>query len=113
MSNRRCPRCPDEALVQHRYEQQELDLCRCCGGLWFDQDEVNSIIRAKNPEAELLCFSHSFGQSLGGSRIDCPSCEIEMQRHHLLEHFHLEIDICLECKGSWLDRGATPCRAES
>ncbi|WP_299982683.1 rhomboid family intramembrane serine protease [uncultured Pseudoteredinibacter sp.] len=108
MAHKKCPRCIDETLIQHRYEQQELDLCRLCGGLWFDKDEVNAVIRSKNPDVDLGCFSESFGESLGNSEIDCPSCQVNMQRHHLLEHFHLEIDICIECNGSWLDRGELP-----
>ncbi|MBB6522912.1 rhomboid family intramembrane serine protease [Pseudoteredinibacter isoporae] len=108
MADKKCPRCPEEVLIQHRYERQELDLCRTCGGLWFDKDEVNAVIRAKNPDIELSCFKESFGQSLGESDIECPTCQLNMQRHHLLEHFHLEIDICLHCEGSWLDRGELP-----
>ena len=108
MASKNCPRCVEEALVQHRYQRQELDLCKACGGLWFDKNEVNAIVQAKNPEMEITCFSESFGESLGASEIDCPVCSLNMQRHHLLEHFHLEIDICLHCEGSWLDKGELP-----
>ncbi|MCV6613684.1 MAG: zf-TFIIB domain-containing protein, partial [Cellvibrionaceae bacterium] len=105
---RRCPRCSAQWLWGYRYRQQELDVCRACGGLWFDRGEVNGLLRQLHPEQAPECFTETFGASLGPADIHCPDCAIPLERHHLLLNYHSEIDICGRCEGSWIDKDELP-----
>ena len=40
----RCPKCGME-LVEIDYKSIRLDKCTSCNGLWFDQGEVESLIK--------------------------------------------------------------------
>lgn len=104
MPIKHCPHCKTHALEVTNYQGEEIDICRECGGLWFEKNEVNRMIDEINDGPVGDKFETSFGDSLGISELDCPDCDKSLERFHLLEDFHTEIDICRHCDGTWIDK---------
>lgn len=48
MPTKRCPHCKDHPLNITHYQGEEIDICRECGGLWFEKNEVNRMIAELN-----------------------------------------------------------------
>lgn len=50
-----CPKCHGR-LERHSFMEFLLDRCASCGGVWFDKDEVESILRklSRGPLAALV-----------------------------------------------------------
>ena len=71
---KRCPKCVDEPLEVTNYFGEEIDLCRKCGGLWFEQNQVNRMIEEINDGPVGECYSHHFGEPLGITEMNCPDC---------------------------------------
>lgn len=104
MSTKRCPHCKDHILEFTNYQNEEIDICRGCGGLWFEKNEINRMISEINEGPIGEKFETHFGKSLGISELDCPDCSISLERFHLLEEYHTEIDVCRHCDGTWIDK---------
>ncbi|MBD1556421.1 rhomboid family intramembrane serine protease [Vibrio sp. S9_S30] len=99
-----CPKCDNARLEATQYEGEEIDICLECGGLWFEKNEVNRLIDEVNDGPIGECYSEHFGEELGESEYLCPDCAKPMERHHLLQSYQHEIDICRSCDGSWIDK---------
>lgn len=98
-----------------------LDYCKCCGGVWFDKDEVklsqqitSPKIRQKitqQPKKGLIhCQSCNtlIDRNLSQcpdcgwhNRIACPVCEKQLERR---QYRQLTLDICHSCQGVWFDQ---------
>ncbi|MBH0003414.1 rhomboid family intramembrane serine protease [Pseudoalteromonas sp. SWYJZ12] len=104
MLTKNCPHCKDHPLEATNYQGEEIDICRECGGLWFEKNEVNRMISEINDGPEGDKFETHFGEPLGISELDCPDCKKSLERFHLLEAFHTEIDVCRHCDGTWIDK---------
>jgi len=96
-----CPKCK-EALwlvnMKHFGENVEIDICKRCGGSWYDWDEL--AVHVDDPHIrERLTNFPSVGVE---SPIECPRCSGTMKLRH--EH-EVEVDFCTECRGVWLDLG--------
>ncbi|HEA17166.1 MAG TPA: rhomboid family intramembrane serine protease [Pseudoalteromonas prydzensis] len=104
MPTKRCPHCKDHPLDITHYQGEEIDICRECGGLWFEKNEVNRMIAELNEGPIGEKYETHFGESLGISKLDCPDCNKNLERFHLLEDFHTEIDVCRHCNGSWIEK---------
>ncbi|RZF83032.1 rhomboid family intramembrane serine protease [Pseudoalteromonas sp. CO325X] len=102
--NKRCPHCVDEYLEVTEYQGEEIDVCLECGGLWFEKNEVNRMLNEVNDGPVGEKYEHNFGEHVGISERDCPDCSTLMERYHLLEHYHSEIDVCRHCDGSWIEK---------
>ncbi|OOE89342.1 rhomboid family intramembrane serine protease [Salinivibrio sharmensis] len=99
-----CPKCKNQELLATEYQGETIDVCRGCGGLWFEKMEVNRMIEEVNDGPVGECFSERFGDWIADTELACPECDEHMTRHHLLENFHVEIDVCRQCNGSWIDK---------
>lgn len=104
MATKICPHCKNVALEVTHYQGEEIDICRKCGGLWFEKNEVNRMIAEVSDTPTCEKYEAHFGKSLGISKLDCPDCNKNLERFHLLEDFHTEIDVCRHCDGSWIEK---------
>ncbi|PIQ40388.1 MULTISPECIES: rhomboid family intramembrane serine protease [unclassified Thalassolituus] len=103
MSNKYCPRCSNSLLTPMAYEGEELDVCRKCGGMWFEKNELNSLLSAFDNGDDAVQFEEQLGKRLGQTDADCPQCNAKLYNYHLLESFQVEVDICHKCDGTWID----------
>lgn len=100
-SNIVCPRCNVRLWVEtikHFGPIVEIDVCRQCGGTWYDKGELKVQIPDHHMRHRLTDFP-LVGEE---SPISCPRCGGLMRLRHEGE---VEIDFCTECGGVWLDMG--------
>ncbi|MCC5812877.1 MAG: rhomboid family intramembrane serine protease [Ectothiorhodospiraceae bacterium] len=102
--SKRCPHCTHQTLQVNYYHGEEVDVCRQCGGLWFEKGNLDAIIAAKDARVEQADFTDNLGQVLGPCDRHCPDCARPLQTCHLLPDYHLDVDVCLQCDGAWVER---------
>ena len=96
-----CPRC----WVEMKKEEVEvlgpnviIDVCPNCQGIWFDDNELKKVLGDRKLANYLT--KHIGTQSK--SKLVCPRCGGLMDLEYAQE---VEIDVCLDCHGAWLDYG--------
>lgn len=101
-----CPAC-DNLLQKETHHKIELDACRVCGGVWFDNFEVKKFDEAHEEASSLLELSFDKSVQVDDSRDrKCPKCsDIVLRRHFFGPSKQIEIDDCASCGGVWLDQG--------
>jgi Zn-finger nucleic acid-binding protein len=92
-----CPRCWVRAERKSR-KGIEIDICPKCGGIWLDTKELKKLI--SNPTLHRHLTKYVGVESK--SKLLCPRCGGLMNLERADE---IEVDVCLTCKGIWLDRG--------
>ncbi len=100
----KCPVCKTDLLVVER-EGIEVDWCLDCGGLWFDEGELELLgEKAGRPIAPQILESRDHLSEKGRRR--CPRCPKRMESVQL-ELGSGERTIIDRCPrhGLWLDRG--------
>jgi Zn-finger nucleic acid-binding protein len=101
-----CPVC-HTALSQKTYPgkmtghdgrqlQVTMDECTSCGGMWFDESEIEATMGAHTPLAALATAPGQAGD------LACVRCQTAMNAVHV---FGVDIDACPSCSGVWLDGG--------
>jgi Zn-finger nucleic acid-binding protein len=98
-----------------------LDHCVRCGGVWFEQGEVQLLRKASADDLwaqiaeadgvhRMQCHSCSHRLERTERKctvcgwdveLDCPSCGKAM---HSEEHAGIQLEACKDCKGVWFDR---------
>ncbi len=101
-----CPRCSD-VLEEKRFGDIPLDGCRSCGGIWFDCQELNTLVR--DPQSALMEIERAFNAAIFGGGTQgamlCPRCEQPLCPFTFAHTPGVELDVCRKCKGIWLDDG--------
>ena len=97
---RDCPRCFSELkseTVRKGIWNIEIDKCDSCLGVYLDKGELMTL--TGNRPLHHLTTKHLGIDS--GSELLCPSCGSVMDDEH---PGGVEIDVCLQCNGVWLDK---------
>ncbi len=96
-----CPRC-HAAMARREVEvlgpNVHVDVCPACRGMWFDGGELRRVLRDRRVGDRLEPMPE------GGRRgaIACPRCGGPMDLRRAAD---LEVDLCPDCRGVWLDMG--------
>lgn len=93
-----CPVCK-EPMVILEYKGVELDFCLTCHGCWLDWGELGIFLNGRLDLSERWDLQ---GERAGRRR--CPRCRRRM-RVGRLPDVPLEVDVCSERHGVWLDGG--------
>ena len=84
-----------------------VDVCDGgCGGLWFDQFELQKVDEPHETAGEILLHVHqSHGVAVDYTRRrHCPKCPaLVMMRRYFSPQRLVEVDECPGCGGLWLD----------
>ena len=107
----KCPSC-NAQLKEHKYHGLAIDVCRNCGGIWFDSDELKEFIghfiqdRDDLPDADIDLHK----DVLPTYRISepvrtCPRCQQQMGKVNYAYDSNIFIDRCPRCQGIWTDGG--------
>lgn len=103
-----CPACSKE-LVEKTQSDLTVDICdKGCGGVWFDNFELNKVDEAHESAGESLLdvSPHTPITIDHNAKRSCPKCpESIMRRHYFTVRREVEIDDCPSCGGVWLDSG--------
>lgn len=101
---RKCPGC-GTLLEEIEYHKEKVDRCPGCGGVFFDQGELEAIISLVDlfqnvtlAEKEINTISSREHQR----ELECPVCTKIMLKRDVAGTV---IDVCQTCRGIWLDEG--------
>ena len=99
----KCPRCWVEMKKEEVKEEVLgpgviIDVCPKCQGIWFDNNELKKVL-GNRKLAEYLT-KHVGTESM--SKLKCPRCGAMMDLEYAED---VEIDVCPDCHGAWLDYG--------
>lgn len=101
---KRCPDCRTAVLQPHDYAGKDLDVCHDCGGLWFEKSNLDEVIARHDPATDEADYTLNLGEQQGRTDMPCPDCGRHLQAFHLLDDYHLEVDVCRACQGAWVER---------
>jgi len=95
-------------MVVVEYHKVELDYCPECGGTWFDQGEINLLLRSMELEGSAAFLDQIVKQPR--ARTDetvrkCPICNRSMQKHYIGGTPKVMVDVCPLEDGIWFDSG--------
>ncbi len=99
----KCPRC-SSAMETVQVEAVEIDRCTKCGGLWFDEFELDELKAKKGSEEVDTGHPRNLNQS-SQRQLKCPKCETLMLRMVDVQQPHIWYETCEVCGGSFLDAG--------
>jgi Zn-finger nucleic acid-binding protein len=97
-----------------------LDVCRRCGGIWFDRGEAARLRKYRPralwnklepPPEAFRGPCHGCGALMDRNALHCPACGRENvltcpvcgDRVRLVREATLEVDVCRRCHGAWFD----------
>lgn len=96
-----CPKCwvdMDTKEIEILGPNFDIDICPECKGIWLDQGELKKLVKDKKISDYLT--KHIGTKS--DSKLLCPRCGNLMD---IEKADDIEVDVCLECRGVWLDPG--------
>lgn len=105
----KCPACDKKYMTPllDRDVSLEIDFCKSCKGLWFDDREIRRFLKSSRfTQLFLPDGSSSAGApesySITTRARACPRCLKNMAEH---VHCGVAFDFCDKCRGIWLDDG--------
>lgn len=107
-----CPVC-NKKLKTIGYENQEVDICLKCGGIWFDKGEllkvVNSLLSKNKIDPQTIKEAYR-DKIINPDKIKqfkrkCPRCNLDMHLNNYSYDSNIIIDKCPGCNGIWTDAG--------
>ncbi len=85
-----------------------LDGCRTrCGGIWFDQFELQKFDEPFEAAGDLLALKRAAGVTIDPNKTRmCPKCvSVRLLRHFFSIKRQVAVEECPQCGGYWLDAG--------
>ncbi|WP_299792911.1 rhomboid family intramembrane serine protease [uncultured Shewanella sp.] len=98
-----CPDCPQSVMKVYDFHGEEVDCCQSCGGMWFENGELNAALSKADNGDDKVRVEETLGQRLGQSTRRCNHCNCSMERYHLMDGYQIEVDVCHRCSGVWID----------
>jgi membrane associated rhomboid family serine protease len=105
-----CPKCRS-SLSPKNYGDIEVDFCGGCGGVWFDDGELEAtldrIIATQDiPDAPIeLEKDITSVFAIDEEQRPCPACDVEMLKVNYAYDSNVILDKCPACGGIWADDG--------
>jgi len=102
----KCPCCRIE-LKKKMIEKIEIDECEKCKGMWFEDDELRKAKDSTDEDLNWMDFEiwkHEDQFKTKSRNLPCPQCNKVLVTINYADT-DVEIDYCLTCKGTWLDKG--------
>jgi uncharacterized protein len=102
-----CPACKNEMIVVE-YHHTELDYCTVCKGVWFDNVEMDLMLKTlglEKPDYLLENLLYHPEADTTEKRRKCPICGKAMKLINVSDKTNVIIDICPVGDGLWFDNG--------
>ncbi len=96
-----CPKCQvrmNEMDAEVPGKKLMIDACPECHGIWLDRGELRQLIG----DRKLADYLTKDIGTKTESPLVCPRCGGLMDYEHAED---VEVDVCLDCRGVWLDAG--------
>jgi Zn-finger nucleic acid-binding protein len=101
-----CPICKND-LIEMTVGTVTIDACDGgCGGVWLDNFELNKILADANAAHQVAARVKPKPEGFFDytQRHTCPRCtDVVLHRHFFSPKKQVEIDLCPNCNGRWLD----------
>lgn len=103
--------CPVDGTGLERVAFQgiEVDVCRKCGGIWFDHAELDDVMRealaSPRSVARLDSKAGAPARRTPHRELRCPRCRTPMKPEIYGAVSGVELDRCPGCRGQWADGG--------
>ena len=97
----KCPRDGAELKVEH-HRSIEVDHCPTCNGRWLDHHELDQLEATVASTEEERRATITYSER--ASDMKCPVCDKKMRVFNY-RAYELELDMCEEEHGFWLDAG--------
>jgi len=104
-------KCPVDGgeLERIAFQGIEVDVCKKCGGIWFDRGELDDVMReaAAQPQsvARLDPKAGAAARPTPHRELVCPRCQKPMIPEVFGKVSSIELDRCPQCSGQWADGG--------
>lgn len=95
-----CPKCKEGVLKAHIVADVEVERCPICQGIWFDEDELSTLLKQK----KALPLKKQRAE-MNIQKGTCPRDGTDLLRVFSKRNRSIIIDLCPVCKGIWLDAG--------
>lgn len=102
----RCPSCRTERLQHAEFHGETVELCGRCGGMWFDDGELDRSLSAADNGHDQVEIEGSLGDFIDYDHCNCPKCATRLGRYYLLDGIELEVQRCFDCDGIWVAQQA-------
>jgi Zn-finger nucleic acid-binding protein len=99
-----CPKCETASLEKCNIKGVEVDRCRKCQGIWFDDKELAALLDLTRKELRSV-GSGKDSESLNLKRGRCPRDGSDLLRVFSPKNRTVVLDTCAKCGGIWLDGG--------
>jgi len=100
----KCPKCESETFLTFAIREIEVDRCRTCGGIWFDEKELVQLLRVSPQELTPLGKGGE-QEDLNSKHGKCPRDMAPLLRVFSAINPAIIVDTCTQCRGIWLDGG--------
>ncbi|HXG21339.1 MAG TPA: zf-TFIIB domain-containing protein [Methylomirabilota bacterium] len=100
----KCPKCRTESFTAFSWREVTVDRCASCHGIWFDEQELPQLLSA-GPRQLTPLLEGSENEDLNSKRGNCPRDGSPLVRMYSAINRSVVVDICLDCRGIWLDGG--------
>ncbi len=101
----KCPKCANELTVV-KLGDVEVEECKRCAGIWFDEDELRLAKDSKDDDLRWMDFDlwkDTDQFEINEDSSFCPKCGNVMFEVKYGDT-DVTIDSCPQCKGIWLDK---------
>lgn len=101
-----CAACGAPMIVVE-YQGVELDWCPECGGIWFDNEELDFLLQGAGVDSSALEFSAAArgeARRAGEHTRRCPRCSRRMAKRTVGHGHTVILDQCPR-HGLWFDKG--------
>jgi membrane associated rhomboid family serine protease len=109
MSAKLCCPVDGSELERVAFQGIEVDVCKKCGGIWFDHGELDDVMREAMAQpqsvARLDPQAGAPTKEIPHRELTCPRCQKPMAAGIFGKTSNIELDRCPECSGQWADGG--------
>ncbi len=99
-----CPKCPNSPLVAKRVQTIEVDHCKTCGGIRFDNHELVPLLHERISDLAAL-RGKGTPRGVNQQHGQRPRDNAGLLRVTSALGRSVILDACPECRGIWLDGG--------
>lgn len=104
---KRCPSCKRQVLFPVKHANIEVDLCKNCGGIWFDAQELHKTIEFFDEKFVSSADKSPSGIDalrIGITEEKCPDCWVSLDKYHYSSEVAAHYHLCEGCSGIWLSK---------
>lgn len=99
-----CPKCETQTLVSTSVRETDVDQCKSCGGIWFDERELGAILQQSATALRPLRSGRE-QEAFNLKDGHCPRDNEPLMRVYSAQNSTIVVDACPKCRGIWLDGG--------